>query len=160
MGEATMGNFSHSRVVSRLPLSGLVLLSSLLLALSSAVFASKEGYESPEHVAGATTISLEQARQMHADGVTFIDVRNPRLYARSHIPGAIHLNLSDNFNMANLARHVTKDQPFVLYCSGVRCNRSSRAADWSVEWGYTGVQYFRDGIAAWREAGYPEDEGE
>lgn len=136
------------------------LLALLLLVFSGAVLAAKAGYESPELVEGATTITLEQARQMHADGVTFIDVRNPRLYARSHIPGALHLNLSDRFNHANLSQAVAKDQPFVLYCSGVRCNRSSRAADWAVEWGFEKVLYFRAGIAAWRKAGYPEDSGD
>ena len=149
---------SHHRLTSALFLGSLLL--ALLLGFAASAHAAKAGYESPEQVAGATTITLEQARQMHADGVTFIDVRNPRLYARSHIPGAIHLNLSDGFNFTNLSKHVTKDQSFVLYCSGVRCNRSSRAADWAVEWGFSKVQYFRAGIAAWRKAGYPEDSGE
>ena len=149
---------SCSRTTSALSLRPLLL--ALLLGCAASALAATAGYESPAQAAGATTITLEPARQMDADGVTFIDVRHSRLYARSHIPGAIHLNLSDSFNFANLSSHVAKDQPFVLYCSGVRCNRSSRAADWAVEWGFSRVQYFRAGIAAWRKAGYPEDSGE
>lgn len=131
----------------------------LVPVFSIAVQAGEEG-SSPPHVEGTTTISVEEAQRLHAQGVPFIDVRNPRLYARRHVPGAVHLNLSDNFNLANLSAAVGKNEPFVIYCSGLKCPRSSKAAAWAVEWGFTQVKYFREGIVGWRDAGLPMESSE
>lgn len=125
------------------------------LAIGASPVAGDDGEFSPETVAGAVTVSVAEAARLHADGVVFVDVRNPRLYARRHVPGAVHLDLSSDFNLANLEATVARDQPFVIYCSGVRCSRSSTAADFAVDWGFTGVHYFRDGIVGWRDAGLP-----
>jgi rhodanese-related sulfurtransferase len=53
-----------------------------------------------------------------------------------------------------------KDQPIVIYCSGVKCSRSYRASEKAVEWGYTKVYYFRGGIVEWKKAGYPVEKGD
>ena len=127
-----------------------------VLGAASAAQADDEGL-SPASVDGAVTVSVAEAARLHADGVVFVDVRNPRLFARRHIPGAVHLNLSDDFNLANLSATVSRGQPFVVYCSGVKCSRSSTAADFAVAWGFTGVHYFREGIVGWRDAGLPVD---
>ncbi|MCB1801406.1 MAG: rhodanese-like domain-containing protein [Gammaproteobacteria bacterium] len=126
----------------------------LLGVIGFAAHAGEEG-ESPPSVEGATTIDIPEAQRLHAAGVKFIDVRNPRLFARRHVPGAIHLNLTDDFNLANLSATVGKDEPFVIYCSGITCSRSSDAAAWAVEWGFSQVKYFREGMAGWRDAGLP-----
>jgi rhodanese-related sulfurtransferase len=128
-----------------------------LLLVWGGVQASDPDYASPEQVEGAVTVEVEEARRLHAAGVAFVDVRNPRLYARRHIPGAIHLDLKDRYTPETLAAVVAKDQPFVVYCSGVRCSRSHRAAAFAVEWGYSQVRYFRGGIVDWRDAGLPMD---
>jgi len=132
----------------------LMILSSLSASASDTT---EEGGLSPESVAGAETISTEQAYELFRAGVPFVDVRNPRQFARRHVPGAVHLNLGSDFNLRNLQAVVAKDEPFVLYCSGRKCSRSSNAADFAVEWGFTQVKYFRDGIVGWRDAGYPMD---
>ncbi len=107
----------------------------------------------PLEVEGAKTVSVKQAKAMFDAGVPFIDVRNPRLYARRHVPGAHHLDLKDAFTEETLSAIVAKDQPLVIYCSGVKCSRSSRASGEAVSWGFTKVYYFRGGIVAWRDAG-------
>ena len=53
-----------------------------------------------------------------------------------------------------------KEQPFIIYCSGVMCSRSYRASEKAVEWGYTKVFYFRGGIVEWKKAGYPVEKGD
>ena len=109
---------------------------------------------SPLAVPGAQTVSPAQAYALLLQGVPFIDVRNPRLHARRHIPGAHHLDLSSGFTQSALEAIVDHDKPLVIYCSGRKCRRSSRASGFAVEWGFTQVKYFRDGIVGWRDAGY------
>ena len=110
---------------------------------------------SPETVAGTETVDLEQAKQMHADGVVFIDVRSPRQYRKRHIHGAINLYIKDNLSEETLLKHVAKDKPFVIYCNGISCSLSYRAAEKAVGWNFTQIKYFREGIFAWRRDGNP-----
>ena len=125
------------------------------LCLTTSVLAKQTSYRSPEHVDGAVTTSPQQAKQLFDEGVTFVDVRNIRLHTRKHIPGAHHLDLKKDFNEDSLSKLVDKNQPFVIYCSGVKCVRSSRASARAVSWGFTRVHYFRGGIVEWKKAGYP-----
>jgi rhodanese-related sulfurtransferase len=106
-------------------------------------------------VDGAVTVSVQQAKELYDQGVTFLDVRSPRLYAKGHIKGTYHLDYKYNFDEEKLANAAKKSQPLVIYCSGVKCNRSYHASEKAVEWGYTKVYYFRGGIAEWKKAGYP-----
>ena len=119
------------------------------------VNAGNPDYRSPEEVPGATTITAEEAKKFYDEGVAIIDVRNPRLYARRHIPGAHHLDLKTAYNEDTLAALANKDDAIVIYCSGVKCSRSYRASEQAVSWGYRKVNYFRGGIVDWRNAGYP-----
>jgi rhodanese-related sulfurtransferase len=124
------------------------------------VYAEESEYRSPESVDGAISTSLEQARALYDQGAVFVDVRNPRLYAKKHIPGAFHLDLKYNFDEEKLGAIAKKDQPIVIYCSGVKCSRSYRASEKAVSWGYTKVHYFRGGIVDWKKAGYPVEVSE
>jgi len=112
-------------------------------------------YRSPESVDGAVTVSVEQAKALYDQGVAFIDVRNPRLYVREHIPGAHHLDLKHGFSEPALAAVVGREIPLVIYCSGVKCRRSYRASEMAASWGFEKVHYFRGGIVDWKNAGYP-----
>jgi rhodanese-related sulfurtransferase len=135
-----------------------LLLSSLLFILAITaphVKAGNPDYRSPEEVPGATTITAEEAKKLYDEGVVIIDVRNTRLYARRHIPGAHHLDLNTAYNEDALAALASKDEAIVIYCSGVKCSRSYRASEQAVSWGYRNVRYFRGGIVDWRNAGYP-----
>ncbi len=118
------------------------------------------GYQSPEFVAGTETISLQQAKKMHAEGVTFIDVRSPRQYNKRHIPGAVHLYVKDMFTEQNLLKLGDKDTPLVLYCNGAHCSLSYKAAEKAVAWGFTNIKYYRDGFRAWRKDGNPLEYGQ
>ncbi len=130
-----------------------------LLATGSS-YADKSEYRSPEHVEGAITTSLQEAKKLYDQGAVFIDVRNPRFYAKGHIPGAFHLDLKNNFDESKLDGVAKKDQPIVIYCSGAKCSRSSRASAKALSWGFSKVYYFRGGSADWKKAGYEIDVGE
>ena len=130
----------------------------LFIALLSSVFvagamAGNPDYKSPEQVAGAETVDVVEVERLHREGIVFVDVRAPRLHKRQHIPGSVHLDLNSRFTENELARVVARDQPFVVYCSGVTCTRSFRAVVRAVKWGFTQVKYFRGGVVAWRDAG-------
>ncbi len=140
------------KIFDSLPRAGLMV--ALLLAVTSA-YAGNPDYRSPEHVEGAVTIDLQRAKEMFDEGAKFIDVRSPRLYARRHIPGVHHLDLKHVFDEQSLAAVAARDEPIVIYCSGVKCSRSYRASEKAVSWGFSKVFYFRGGIADWRKAGYP-----
>lgn len=123
-------------------------------------YAASSDYRSPEQVKGTITTSLQQARTLFDAGTVFIDVRNPRLYAKSHIPGAFHLDFKHTFDEASLNAIAKKGQAIVIYASGVKCSRSYRASEKAVLWGFKKVHYFRTGIVEWRKAGYPLEAGE
>lgn len=127
----------------------------LLAGLLGAAAAAGADWESPAAVAGATTVSPEQARALHAQGVPFVDVRSARQFGIRHIPGAHHLDLNDGFGKEALQRIAAQAQPLVIYCNGVKCSRSYNACEQAVAWGFTQVHYFRGGIAEWRRAGLP-----
>ena len=121
-----------------------------LFFLASANAAESGKWQSPETVDGTETVSLEQAKAMHAKGVKFIDVRSSRQYEKRHIQSAIHLYIDDGFTEQNLLKHVAKDEPFIIYCNGAHCSLSYKAATKAVGWGFTGIKYYRDGFRAWR----------
>ena len=132
----------------------------LLSSLPSLASAQSMQWESPKSVEGATTVDLDQALEMHRSGVVFIDVRSARQFEKRHIPGAKHLYVNDTFTESNLLQYLgDKGQPFVIYCNGVKCSLSSKAAYMAVTWGFTKVKYFRAGIRAWRLTGNPLEYG-
>jgi rhodanese-related sulfurtransferase len=96
-----------------------------ITCMTSISYAANSDYRSPEQVEGAITTSLQEAKVLFDKGVVFIDVRNPRLYAKKHIPGAFHLDLKNAFNEAAVTAIAKKNQAIVIYCSGVKCSRST-----------------------------------
>ncbi len=110
---------------------------------------------SPETVAGATTVTPQVAKTMFDDGAIFIDVRSQTDWDAGRIPDAIHLNVKSALSKEALLEEVSLEDPLVFYCNGHACMRSSKAAGMAVTWGFKNVYYFRDGLPAWKTAGYP-----
>lgn len=111
--------------------------------------------ESPTTVPGATTVTVEEAFALFEKGVAFIDVRKASDFAAGRIPGAVHLDHPSNFTEESLGAVAGKADPVVIYCNGHSCLRSSEASALAVGWGYTAVNYLRDGYPAWEAAGFP-----
>ncbi|NNJ96309.1 MAG: rhodanese-like domain-containing protein [Gammaproteobacteria bacterium] len=112
-------------------------------------------YSAPLHVEGATTVSVDEAKWLYDDGAIFIDTRNPRYYARRHIPGSHHLDMKDGFTKGALEAVANKDQPIVIYSSGEHCARGYRGTVFAVSWGYKKVYFFRGGFVDWRDVDLP-----
>lgn len=86
----------------------------------------------------------------------FIDVREDHEFAKDHARGARHLG------RGILERDIETVIPdkrveIILYCGGGF--RSALAADSLQQMGYTNVWSMDGGIRAWREAGYPLEQG-
>ena len=127
------------------------------MTTTGASHAEKSSYRSPEYVEGAITTSLLEAKILYDQDNVFIDVRNPRFYAKGHIPGAHHFDFKYNFDESKLESVAKKDQPIIIYCSGIKCSRSYRASAKALAWGFSKVHYFRGGFADWKKAGYEID---
>jgi PQQ-dependent catabolism-associated CXXCW motif protein len=133
----------------------------------------------PATLKGATVVDAKQLHAMMAgEPVVVIDVlpQPPRpaelpattLWhppARHDIPGSIWLA---NVGFGGLSaemdayfRHALegvtfgqKDRKLVFYCEA-KCWQSWNAAKRAVEYGYTSVSWFPDGMQGWTDAGYP-----
>jgi rhodanese-related sulfurtransferase len=90
------------------------------------------------------------------ENFAFVDVREDNEYAEDHARGARHIG------RGILERDVEtlipdKNTPIVLYCGGGF--RSALSADNLRKMGYQNVVSMDGGIRAWREAGYPVEDG-
>lgn len=123
--------------------------------------------ETPADVVGARVIDRGEAKRLlDGNAATFIDVRVVFNYGKEHIPGAIWIPYHqesaqvpgfdprlDRFELAQLP--ADKSRPLVFYSHGRTGWKSYKAVRWAVAAGYRQVLWFRDGLDAWREAGYP-----
>lgn len=127
----------------------------IALVFVSNAFAADPNYFSPEHVEGSVSVSVDEAKELFDAGVVFVDVRNPRLFKRKHIPNSYHLDLKNGFEKAALEKIVGKNEPVVIYSSSIHCSRSYKAVARAVAWGFGKVYYFRGGIADWKHKQLP-----
>lgn len=102
------------------------------------------------------SVEEAKARLDRGDPVHFVDIREDHEFAKDHARGSQHLG------RGILERDVetaipNKDAPIILYCGGGY--RSALAADSLQQMGYTNVRSMAGGIRAWREAGYPLEQG-
>lgn len=132
----------------------LVFLYIPLFLLSFSSYAEDKNWKSPLYVEGTTTITTEEAKKYHDDGMIFLDVRSLRYFNKRHIPGAKHLSLKDDFTEENLLKIGSKQTPMVFYCNGPHCSLSYRASTKAVGWGFEKIYYYREGFRTWREAGH------
>jgi len=82
----------------------------------------------------------------------FLDAREPREYAVSHIAGAIQVGY-DHFDLQKLPAGLTKTQPILVYCSvGYR---SEKVSEKLKKAGFTQVSNLYGGIFEWVNQGFP-----
>ncbi len=93
---------------------------------------------------------MEAARDSAA--CVFLDAREPREYAVSHIAGAISVGY-DHFDLENLPTNLSKDQRIVVYCSvGYR---SEKVTEKLQKAGFSNVSNLYGGIFEWTNQGLP-----
>jgi len=102
------------------------------------------------------TIAEVRAKLDRGERFHFIDVREDNEFAKDHARGAVHIG------RGILERDIEtvipdKQAEIVLYCGGGF--RSALSADSLRQMGYTNVVSMDGGIRAWREAGFPLEQG-
>ncbi len=103
------------------------------------------------------TISPDGARQLMAtdrfEKYQLLDVRQPKEYEQSHLPGATLIPLSD---LVNNLSSLNKNEPVIVYCrSGVR---SKAACQILIQAGFTDCYNMTGGIMKWSGAEATGDE--
>jgi rhodanese-related sulfurtransferase len=80
-----------------------------------------------------------------------LDVRGPKLYVQSHVPGAI--NLPHGKITATKMQEWSADTLFVVYCAGPHCNGTDKAA---LRLGKLGrkVKVMIGGMTGWSDEGF------
>jgi len=78
-------------------------------------------------------------------GMTVLDTRTDKEYKQGHIPGAIHIELSE---VGNKAKKLRKDKDLVVYCQNG--NRSIWAIKRLMGMGFTSLYNLRGGYGAWK----------
>jgi len=93
----------------------------------------------------------EVAGIMYKPGVAILDVNVPEIWAKNHIPGAVHIDSEDigKFLPAD------KTSTLIFYCASPMCSASAAAANESVMLGYRHVYVMPEGILGWVKLGYP-----
>lgn len=97
------------------------------------------------------------AMQSPRPGFVLLDVRNPDLYARGHLPGAV--SLPHRKIIASRVAQWPQDTLFVVYCAGPHCNGAARAAVRLAELGRP-VKLMAGGVAGWMDEGFDLVQGE
>ena len=146
-----------------------MLLSSALTAANETQPSSPNSFNVPSifdgivnGTAGSPEISTAQLRTALDDSSAIVlDARPYEEYAVSHIPGAQTvpgkpgttpaLYVADVSDVAK--RIPDRAQPLILYCNGLYCGRSERAADELTGIGYRNVSRYQLGAPGWRALG-------
>jgi rhodanese-related sulfurtransferase len=102
---------------------------------------------------------LDAMRQEN-DHLLIVNVLAPEVFASEHIPGSHNIPLDDH----DLVEQFTalaggKDRTIVVYCADKQCSASPTAARKLEEAGFTNVIDFAGGMAEWKLAGLPVEQG-
>jgi rhodanese-related sulfurtransferase len=78
-------------------------------------------------------------------GITLLDVRTHREYDQGHIPGSVHVPLTE---VGARVKKLKKDKDIVVYCASG--NRSIWAIKRLIGMGYKNLYNLRGGYGAWK----------
>ncbi len=98
------------------------------------------GYLSRLGIKQLTARDLDQKK-----GVMLIDTRTTKEYLAGHIPGAVHVPLTD---IGTKAKKIKKDKEVVVYCQSG--NRSIWAIKRLMGMGFTNLWNLKGGYRAWK----------
>lgn len=91
------------------------------------------------------------AKDIQQPGVQVFDVRTAEEYNTGHLPKALQADYTNKPEFNERVKYLDKQKPVYIYClSG---GRSSKAAQWMRENGFTSVVELENGVNAWKQAG-------
>ena len=103
---------------------------------------------------GVTVVAAPEVRMLTADeGAVLIHTLSRIEYRMQHIPGSVNVPVDEIASSPNMPQD--RNAAIILYCNGLACPYSRRAAEQAVDLGYKRVYWFRGGILEWRKYQYP-----
>jgi rhodanese-related sulfurtransferase len=103
-----------------------------------------------------TTIDRDQLQTMMDEGVvTVVEVLDPPYYDKFHLPGALNVPLSGDFDQEIQDVVPDKTKPVAVYCLDEDCDASPEAARRMEGLGYDRVYDYEAGKEDWKAAGLP-----
>jgi rhodanese-related sulfurtransferase len=103
-----------------------------------------------------TTIDRSQLqRMMDEAAVTVVEVLDKKYYNKFHLPGALNVPLSSDFDREIQEAVPDKSEPVAVYCMDEACDASPQAAQRMEQLGYERVYDYEAGKMDWKEAGLP-----
>ncbi|MBI5739509.1 MAG: rhodanese-like domain-containing protein [Nitrospirae bacterium] len=121
----------------------------------------KEKKELPVTILDGLNVSVISGEEVHkiwkSNKTAIVDTRNKTQYDTERIEGATHLPADDLIKDPSLANGLDKDKDYVVYCNGVKCPRSPRAAIMMKHLGFKKVYWYREGMPDWKSKGYPTE---
>lgn len=90
----------------------------------------------------------EFQKAIETGNVQILDVRTGGEYQNGHIKNALQADMRNMDEFANRVQHMDKTKPVYVYC--LVGNRSSYAANWMRENGFSSVVELQGGINAWK----------
>ncbi len=86
-----------------------------------------------------------------------VEVLDRPYYRKFHLPGAVNIPVSGDFE-AGIREHAPDlDHTIVVYCLDQACDASRRAAERLQAMGYTRVYDYEGGKMDWKAAGLPTE---
>jgi rhodanese-related sulfurtransferase len=141
----------------------IVVLGSLIGLLSNAVSPKRIPLITPPKKAPKAEefVPIAKAHELWSgSSAFFLDARKPADYEAGHIANALNLPVEEfGEYYPKLAPMLSPDSPIVVYCDGTECELSHHLADQLRQQGYTNVHMLFNGWTAWRQAGYPQEQG-
>ena len=92
------------------------------------------------------------ANEDRKDGYALVNVLDPEMYAREHIPNSINIpaGKEDEFE-----RQFEKTKRIIVYCSSSECDASPSVAKRLIERGFNQVIHYEGGMNDWKDAHNP-----
>jgi len=94
---------------------------------------------------------VHDAMQSASPGFILIDARNPALFEKAHVPGAI--NIQSGKIIASRMASFEVGTLFVVYCAGPHCNGAARGAAKLARLGFP-VKIMAGGVTGWIDEGF------
>ena len=98
----------------------------------------------------------EAAKLIETGGVTVLDLRTPKEFTASHIPGATNIDCqADNF--AGQLEKLDREKPYLIHCGAGR--RSTNSLPQFEKLGFKHIIHLDGGLKAWEGAKQPVTKG-
>lgn len=100
------------------------------------------------------SVTREEVRQMlDRREAALVEVLDQSAFNDFHLPGAINVPLSGDFERKIQEAVPDKKQPVIVYCKDKSCDASPKAAEKMEALGYTAVYDYEAGKEDWKSAG-------